>query len=200
MQMGFYFDQTRCTGCCACRVACKDWFDLPAGEASRIHILYNEKGTWPNVDVNYMVLTCFHCLDPVCVDACSVDAILKRDDDGIVAVNTELCVGLDECDKACLKACPYEVPQFGPEAGARMWKCDLCADRLAELKQAICVEACPTRALDIAPLDELKAKYGEGEVQTGRSGKVRDGSEFYYSLRAKPCVVINPKTLQVANR
>ena len=31
MQIGFYFDQTRCTGCSACRVACKDWNDIPAG-------------------------------------------------------------------------------------------------------------------------------------------------------------------------
>ena len=35
MQIGFYFDQTRCTGCGACQVACKDWqiafvcFSLP---------------------------------------------------------------------------------------------------------------------------------------------------------------------------
>ncbi|MEE8174036.1 MAG: 4Fe-4S binding protein [Dehalococcoidia bacterium] len=32
--MAFYFDQTRCTGCYACSVACKDWDDVPAGPAS----------------------------------------------------------------------------------------------------------------------------------------------------------------------
>jgi anaerobic dimethyl sulfoxide reductase subunit B (iron-sulfur subunit) len=31
MQVGFYFDQTRCIGCNACRVACKDWHDIAAG-------------------------------------------------------------------------------------------------------------------------------------------------------------------------
>ncbi|TET59569.1 MAG: 4Fe-4S dicluster domain-containing protein, partial [Promethearchaeota archaeon] len=30
-QMGFYFNQTRCTGCYTCSVACKDWHDIPEG-------------------------------------------------------------------------------------------------------------------------------------------------------------------------
>ena len=29
-QLGFYFDQTLCTGCKACQVACKQWNQLPA--------------------------------------------------------------------------------------------------------------------------------------------------------------------------
>jgi len=34
MQLGFYFDQTRCVGCLTCVVACKDWHDIPAGPAN----------------------------------------------------------------------------------------------------------------------------------------------------------------------
>ncbi len=30
-QLGLYFDQTRCTGCYTCVVACKDWYDLESG-------------------------------------------------------------------------------------------------------------------------------------------------------------------------
>ncbi len=142
-----------------------------------------------------MVMTCFHCLDPVCIDACDVKALFKRDEDGIVAINPEVCTGLEECGGKCLKACPYEVPQFGPEAKAKMWKCDLCVERLSQNKQAICVEACPTRALDVAPLEELREKYGEGEVKTGKTGKVRveNQDEFFISLRTNPAIVINPK-------
>ena len=47
MQIGFYFDQTRCTGCSACRVACKDWHDIPAGPENWMRIHYTEKGTFP---------------------------------------------------------------------------------------------------------------------------------------------------------
>ena len=44
MHIGFYFDQTRCTGCSACRVACKDWNDIPAGPENWMRVLYTEKG------------------------------------------------------------------------------------------------------------------------------------------------------------
>ena len=44
MQLGFYFDQTRCTGCCTCMVACKDWNDIPAGPASWRRITSVEEG------------------------------------------------------------------------------------------------------------------------------------------------------------
>ena len=43
-QMGFYFDQTRCTGCYACVVACKDWHDIDAGPVSWMRVNTIEKG------------------------------------------------------------------------------------------------------------------------------------------------------------
>lgn len=42
-----------------------------------------------------------------------------------------------------------------------MTKCDGCYERIAEGKKPICVESCPLRALDMAPIEELRAKYGE---------------------------------------
>jgi hypothetical protein len=49
MQVGFYFDQTRCTGCSACRVACKDWNDIPAGPENWMNVHYSEKGKCPDM-------------------------------------------------------------------------------------------------------------------------------------------------------
>ena len=40
-------------------------------------------------------------------------------------------------------------------------KCNMCADRVAEGLQPICVEACPIRALDFGPIEDLRAKYGD---------------------------------------
>ena len=48
MQIGFYFDQTRCTGCSACRVACKDWNDMPAGPENWMRVLYTERENFRN--------------------------------------------------------------------------------------------------------------------------------------------------------
>jgi anaerobic dimethyl sulfoxide reductase subunit B (iron-sulfur subunit) len=117
MQIGFYFDQTRCTGCGTCRVACKDWHNIPAGSENWIRVLYTEKGKFPDVFVSYTVVPCYHCLDPVCIPSCPAHAISKRDEDGIVVVDSEACLGNEECNVKCLTACPYDVPQFGPDAG-----------------------------------------------------------------------------------
>ncbi|MCP4682802.1 MAG: 4Fe-4S dicluster domain-containing protein [Desulfobacterales bacterium] len=183
MQMGFYFDQTRCTGCSSCRVACKDWNDIPAGPENWMRIHYQEMGKFPNVFVSYMIGACFHCTDPVCVQACPVSAISKRDEDGIVIVDSNVCQGSEECDVKCLKACPYDAPQFGPEKNAKMRKCSFCMDRHLDGKEPICVEACPVRALDTGPLKELEEKYGSKAAAQG----------FKYSERTKPAIVIKAK-------
>ncbi len=182
MQIGLYFDQTRCTGCGACIVACKDWHDLPAGSANWIRVLYTEKGKFPDIFVAYLVALCYQCRDPVCIPACPAHVISKRDD-GIVVVDREACLGSEECDIKCFKACPYDVPQFGSEPGAKMNKCDFCLDRWLENKLPVCVEACPTRALDAGPFGELRAKYGHIEEAEG----------FVYSKRTKPAIVFKPK-------
>lgn len=183
MQLGFYFDQTRCTGCSACQVACKDWNDVPAGPEKWMRILYKEYGKFPNVLVSHMIGPCFHCADPVCALACPVNAITKRGEDGIVLVESRTCLGNEECDVKCFKACPYDSPQFGPEKAAKMSKCNFCVDRWTESKLPVCVESCPVRALDAGPLEEIKAKYGDAQEAEG----------FSYSNRAKPAVVLKPK-------
>lgn len=54
---------------------------------------------------------------------------------------------------------PYGAPQFD-EVKGHMTKCDGCYERVAEGKKPICVESCPLRALDMAPIEELREKYG----------------------------------------
>ena len=183
MQLGFYFDQTRCTGCFACCVACKDWNDIPAGPANWIRVLCGEEGVFPEVFVSYLIALCYHCANPHCVLACPVGAITKRESDGIVVVDPEKCLGNRECRTLCLNACPWDIPQFGPEENARMQKCDLCMERWADKKKPICVEACPMRALDAGPLEELKTRYGES----------RNATLFTYSPKVKPSIIFKPK-------
>jgi len=183
VQIGFYFDQTRCTGCSACRVACKDWHDIPAGPENWMRVEYTERGKCPEVFVAYMVAPCWHCEDPVCVAACPVDAIEKNETSGIVTVERKTCLGNLECDEKCRKACPYKAPQFGPEKGAKMGKCNYCLDRFEEGKEPNCVDACPVRALDAGTLEELKKKYGD----------IQSADGFNYSRRVKPAVVFKPK-------
>jgi anaerobic dimethyl sulfoxide reductase subunit B (iron-sulfur subunit) len=179
MQIGFYFDQTRCTGCYTCVIACKDWHDVPAGPASWRRMVTIEKGTYPNVFVAFLTTACYHCLKPACVDACPVNAITKREQDGIVLVDKETCISC----QLCLEACPYHAPQFGAEADAKMQKCTLCFKRVAENKKPICVDACPVQALDAGPMEELRAKYGD----------IQQAEGFTYSAELGPSVIFKPK-------
>ncbi|MCK4331584.1 MAG: hypothetical protein KAW81_03405, partial [Dehalococcoidia bacterium] len=73
--------------------------------------------------------------------------------------------------------------QFSAEEDAKMQTCDLCADRWDEGKKPICVDACPMRALDAGPLDELEAKYGA----------LKDIDGFIYAQKNRPSVVFKAR-------
>lgn len=171
MQYGIYIDQSRCMGCFACVVACKDWHDVPAGPASWIRVKTVEKGRYPDLFVAFLPVLCNQCLNPACVSVCPAEAMVKRPGDGIVTVDAGKCLGKDSCG-LCLEACPYDAPQFGPEENAKMQKCDLCLDRWAQGKRPICVISCPMEAIDAGPIADLKAKYG---VCTEAEGFKYDG-------------------------
>ena len=149
----------------------------------RIH--YTEEGVCPNVHVSYLAAPCWHCQNPVCIPACPVKAIVKREADGIVVVDADACLGNTACAEKCKKACPYDAPQFGPEPGAKMGKCNFCLERVTAGKLPTCVEACPVRALDAGPLEALEEKYGGTRTAVG----------FKYAKRVRPAVVFKPKPL-----
>ena len=97
MQMGFYFDQTRCVACLACITSCKQWHHVPPGSAKWRRVITTESGKYPNVAVNFLSTGCYHCAEPVCVDVCPAKAISKREQDGIVLVNSEKCREPNPC-------------------------------------------------------------------------------------------------------
>lgn len=192
MQLGFYIDQSRCTGCHTCTVACKDWHNIAAGPVSWRRVVTVEKGLYPTVFVAFFSLSCLHCAEPTCIPVCPADAISKRQRDGIVVVNHDACLGREACG-LCKEACPYGAPQFGNEDDAKMQMCDLCADRWEEGKKPICVDACPMWALDAGPLDELEAKYGVLQEMDG----------FTYTQENQPSVVFKarqPELLKPSSR
>lgn len=180
-QYGFYVDSTKCSGCKACHVSCKDRQSneirnnsnpegnaLPALEGVTWRRVYEYGGgEWTkgnngcfeqNVFAYYMSIGCNHCSEPVCVKACPTGAMHKRREDGLVHVASELCIGCE----SCARACPYDAPQIDRERKV-MTKCDGCFERIAEGRKPVCVESCPLRALDFDTMDNLRAKYGDGD-------------------------------------
>jgi anaerobic dimethyl sulfoxide reductase subunit B (iron-sulfur subunit) len=182
MQMGIYFDQTRCTGCQACAVACKDWHDIPAGPSNWLWVTTNERGRFPHLAVSFLVHCCHHCEEPACMEACPAEVVTKRKEDGIVVVDKNSCLGKEKCG-LCLEACPYQAPQFRAETDSPMEKCDFCLDRWAQGRRPICVDSCPTRALDAGPVEELTKRYGDR----------REAEGFAYSPKLRPSILFKPK-------
>lgn len=187
MQMGFYFDQSRCIGCYACTVACKDWHSVSREAANWRRITTLEKGRFPDVTLSHLWVGCYHCLHPACAGVCPVNAIIKREEDGIVMVDREKCLGKGKCS-LCNKACPYQIPQFGDEDNAKMQMCNFCIDSFSEGKKPICVDACPMRALDAGPIDQLRGKYGH----------MNNAEGFIYSIETNPSIIF--KSRRVSQR
>jgi len=160
-QYGFFIDTSRCTGCNACVIACKQWKEIPPGPAKPIRVYQWEKGNFPDIDLRVLPIMCSHCERPKCLDACKNGAISKDEEYGAVLVDPDKCRG----DRNCFEACPYGAPQFLSDGDdEKMLKCDMCLDRLREGNAPICVLSCSLRALDFGPLDELRGKYKDAGV------------------------------------
>jgi len=163
-QMAWYFDASSCIGCKTCEMACKDTHDLPVGVRLRMVREYGG-GHWVVQDgfelpvgifTYYVSTSCMHCEEPPCVDVCPAAAMVKREEDGIVFVEAEKCIGCGYCQWAC----PYGAPQLNPTTGV-MQKCDMCKDLQDAGEPPACVGNCPMRCLDYGELEELRAKYGD---------------------------------------
>ena len=178
-KLGLVIDLDLCVGCHACATACKEWntgghmaplpdFHAYADDAwgvwfNRIHSF--EEGAAGEGDgacTVHFPKSCLHCEDAACVTVCPTGASYKRAEDGIVLVNTELCIGC----KLCSWACPYGAREFDPDEGV-MKKCTLCIDRIyndnlaPEERQPACVIVCPTKARFFGDLGDPNSAVSE---------------------------------------
>lgn len=165
MQLGFYFDQTRCIACNACTVSCKDYNQVNPGLVRWRKQENHNKKDGISVFEN-LTMSCNHCENPACIEACCCDAIKKREN-GIVYVDRDLCEGAE----GCIEACPFGAPHIADDSqepikkdswkvAHPMQKCKGCWELVESTGQKpVCVQACPTRALDWDDITVLQEKY-----------------------------------------
>lgn len=169
-------DQARCIACHACEASCKAARDSAPGislgtllidgprfedaveEATPIIVKHAqpEPFTPDSTDEERRVVlhtryrACVQCPQPRCVEACPKSALIRREDDGIVFVREDLCVGCG----GCLKACPHHLIWIDPRRRKAV-KCDQCKDRLDAGLDTACVTVCPTGALKLVRKERL---------------------------------------------
>jgi Fe-S-cluster-containing dehydrogenase component len=164
--LGLLFDATRCVGCRACSIGCRDAngkapdvamiggapYDAPAdlnGNAlSVIKLWSTEKET------GYLKAQCMHCADPACSSVCMMGA-LHKGKRGVVQYDVDRCVGCRNCQIAC----PFNVPKFEwASASPKIIKCELCRHRWEKGKGPACAEVCPRGAVISGSRPELLAE------------------------------------------
>lgn len=169
VRLGLVIDLDTCVGCHACVISCKEWntggFPAPLSDSdpygkepsgaflNRVHSyeIEGERGA----RTVYFPKSCLHCEDAACVSVCPTGASYKREEDGIVLVDEERCIGCG----LCAWACPYGAREMDSIGGV-MKKCTLCIDRIynenipAEERQPACVNACPAGARHFGDLND----------------------------------------------
>jgi molybdopterin-containing oxidoreductase family iron-sulfur binding subunit len=180
VKFGYALNLSRCIGCRRCVYGC-----VTENNQSRqpqlhwIRVVQLQKSQGVNLDQAdhyydpaqvpeegrfYLPVQCQHCERAACIRACPARATWLEDD-GIVAIDYNWCIGC----RYCMAACPYGARHFNwkkatvpatelntdmhylgnrPRPVGVVEKCTFCIQRTREQpgRYPACVEACPTGA------------------------------------------------------
>lgn len=217
-----FVDVTRCDGCRACMVMCKNWNDLPTESEDFKGSLQSHDNCGANT-WNLLTFTehvtddgrfewlfrhsaCMHCTEAVCVKVCPEDALYYTEF-GTVNTNNDKCVGCGYC----VQNCPFDIIQLAmltDENGTeyeRAQKCTMCIDRLEEGLAPACVDVCHIDALVFGEKSEMLALAQERlNLIKGRFPNANiynptglDGTQTFYLLAEKPSVYELPENPKI---
>ncbi len=131
-----FIDLEVCSSCPECVTSC-DYFYHPGNNGA---ISVRERAA--------LSIVCRRCENPLCVSACTRDA-LEKSDSGALRRHNMLCVGC----KSCSLACPFGtlLPEIIPYAVS---VCDYCLGSLPDDNVPLCLETCPLGAIRFVAVRE----------------------------------------------
>lgn len=132
-------DLSLCVGCNACAVACKKENAVPLSKFNTWVESFDVSRDGSIRRANVPKL-CNHCDDAPCVSVCPTKATY-RNEDGVVLVDPDRCIGC----KYCMAACPFGVRWQNDETG-EVDKCTFCYHRTEHGLLPACVSTCITGA------------------------------------------------------
>ena len=141
-------DLNRCIGCFACELACKQHNNVDLGIKWMDLLVMGPYGTFPDIQQYWLPKNCQQCENAPCIDVCPTGASY-RNEDGVVLVDAETCIGCE----TCIPACPYGVRTLNPR-NQIVEKCTMCSDLVAQGKVPACVSACCADARFFGDLDD----------------------------------------------
>ncbi len=166
----FLVDTTKCSGCRACQVSCKQWNNLPGEKttffagpeytnpAELSAITFNHVKFFPIDRTNpektiwtIMHKKCYHCEEANCLRVCPEGAISKVE--GWVVIDQSKCIGCGACVNECVYKVPHvlneNTPLYGKEGFIKKDKSYKCHACISENRRAVplCAQHCPTGAL-----------------------------------------------------
>ncbi len=134
-----------CTGCGSCEIICGLMHEGASSPSYR-RIWLDHGQSQKRV---YKIYSCQHCVDHPCYDACpKKDEAMLLDENGIVYINEEACIGCGMCQRACTFQPPrINMVNSKDKKKRKAKKCDLCRNRP---EGPACVEYCPAVCLGVS--------------------------------------------------
>lgn len=155
-------DLDRCSGCDSCVASCKLENNIPLGEYwNRVNVV-GPSGTWPRIEQYWLPTQCQQCENAPCIAVCPTGASYRDEENGLVLVDKETCIGC----QACIDACPYGARSLNEELNV-VEKCTCCVQRLREGEKPACVHNCCCGARYFGDLDDPESDAAKAVAAAG---------------------------------
>ncbi len=164
--IGVHLD--RCTGCKTCELYCA--VERGSNEKTLLKAVQESPSPRPRVRVEGsnevpLPLQCRHCLNAPCLNACLSGALDREPETNLVVIREDRCIAC----WTCTMFCPYGVILPWPEREYAL-KCDRCAF----MENPVCVEVCPTQALELVDLDDFEGMLSERRRRVNETLSIND--------------------------